>query len=358
MLKIISDKNYKTSSIIISINTGYGNFDGSPLVPHLLEHLLFTPVIKDLERMGCDTSYVTSVDVTYYQIVFHKRYLDEVLSIIKKVTDKLLVTDEVFEKEKRILLEEMSVDGDDNIFFNKINEKLKDKTGINFNWEDSKEVLENISIEDIRLFFESEYIKKGFSFVYVGAADEATVLDKIKDLNINKGDEINKIEGISNIKRGVINIDHKEDGISILNFVLFLENVNNSEVIAINTIIGITIDRVFRDGEEFDVYDQFSYVDTFRSFSKISVEMTLDKDDKEKVINKFFEVFDNLEIEDDLLESTVNTIELANLMTKQSPKLYASELATETYKRGTESFDIKNVFNKKVKGAGWIVFHF
>lgn len=137
-------------------NERKGNFG----ISHLMEHLIFHHIddlLDDFDRDGISNNAYTSDN----EIVFYFTGLDEYLKKYKKtILEKLLkfnITEEIFENERKIVLEEYKD------YFNKANYShslnLYRKIFNNYGPIGLREDLENLTYQDVKDYFELQFSK-------------------------------------------------------------------------------------------------------------------------------------------------------------------------------------------------------
>ncbi len=159
-------------------------------VAHFLEHLFFKGTPKHpskefdqiLESKGAITNAATSKDYTHYYILIPSQYFDLAMDLHSDMLLNPLIPRKELEKERKVVIEEIAKNNDkpttilyrnmNNIFY-KIHPYKRDVIG-------TKEVIENITREQILDFYNKWYTPENMTTVIVGDIDSQIALETVK----------------------------------------------------------------------------------------------------------------------------------------------------------------------------------
>lgn len=191
---IIEDKDNNIVKIDTWINTGSINEDDKTTgISHFLEHLFFKgtqkyqtgEADKILDSKGAIVNAGTSKDYTHYYIEIPSKYFDLALDIHSDMLQNPMIPRKELENERPVVIEEISK-GKDNpstrlfnnmytILYSKSNHPYKRPT------IGTKEVIQNVSREEILSYFNKFYTPDAYTTVIVGDIDKNYALKKVED---------------------------------------------------------------------------------------------------------------------------------------------------------------------------------
>lgn len=160
-------------------------------VAHFLEHLFFKGTSKHpakefdriLESKGAITNAATSKDFTHYYILIPSQYFDLALDLHSDMLLNPLIPRKELEKERKVVIEEIAKNNDRpttvlyrNMIqgFYKTHPYKRDVIG-------TKEVIENITREQIFDFYNKWYTPENMTTVIVGDIDTQKALNLVKN---------------------------------------------------------------------------------------------------------------------------------------------------------------------------------
>ena len=147
---------------------------------HMLEHLIFSnDVTKKLVNLGAICNAYTSYDTTVFYVKTHSEYALNAMRLYYNMIfdyDPRTLTHAALEKEKRIVLEEISKRDDND---HDIHLLLKD-TLYNRPIGGSKKTLANIKLADVIAFYEKMYKKK---YAYISITCPSSIRASLKIAN-------------------------------------------------------------------------------------------------------------------------------------------------------------------------------
>ncbi len=164
-------------------------------VAHFLEHLFFKGTTKHptgefdriLEAKGAQTNAATSKDFTHYYITLPSADFQTAMDLHADMLMNPLVPRKELEKERKVVIEEISKTLDDPE--NKLYENMIGAFYTNHPYKRNvigkKDIIENISRDEIMNFYNTWYNPSNMITVVVGDVDTQAALDLIKQ-NFNK----------------------------------------------------------------------------------------------------------------------------------------------------------------------------
>ncbi|MBI2110115.1 insulinase family protein, partial [Candidatus Woesearchaeota archaeon] len=122
-LKVILDKR-KSESVTVTLQVNSGSLNEKPSelgISHFLEHLVFEgtktrtarEIANSIESLGGEFNAATSQERTYYYTALPKKYISISLEILSDMIKNSLFKPEHIEKERRVVLDEISLINDD-----------------------------------------------------------------------------------------------------------------------------------------------------------------------------------------------------------------------------------------------------
>lgn len=159
-------------------------------VSHFLEHLFFKGTTnhqpgefdKILEAKGAINNAATSKDFTHYYITIPSKDFDLALNMHADMMQNPLIPRKEMEKERKVVLEEISKDI--NSPNNKVYNNLVDMMYTNHPYKrkviGTSDIIETITREEILQYFNTYYAPSNMVTVIVGDVDTQKALDKIK----------------------------------------------------------------------------------------------------------------------------------------------------------------------------------
>jgi predicted Zn-dependent peptidase len=153
-------------------------------VAHVIEHLLFTgtktrtskEISAEIEKKGGILNAFTSHEMTCFWFKLPSEHVFAGLEILTDMLNNPLFEKEKFEKEKRVILEEIKMCHDDpsNDIFNKVEQCLYDKPFGEL-IIGSAETVSGLKRDEVAKIFEENYNPKNYTVCIVGNVD----LDKV-----------------------------------------------------------------------------------------------------------------------------------------------------------------------------------
>lgn len=193
-------------------------------IAHFIEHLLFTgtetrtheDISREIEKRGGILNAFTAQDVTSYWFKLPSEHLFSGMDIIIDMLKNPKFDEEKFEKEKKVILEEIKMyhDMPQRHVFEKIEENLYEKPfgeGI----IGSKETVSKMTRDFVKEFFSKKYSPENYIVTLVGNADFDKVCEYLENSFEICGEKIEALE----IKKKNTETTEERDGIDQAHFV-------------------------------------------------------------------------------------------------------------------------------------------
>ena len=174
------------------INTGSINEDEKTNgISHFLEHLFFkgtekTPagaMDKILDSKGAIVNAATSKDFTHYYIQIPSKDFDLALDLHADMLQNPLIPRKELERERPVVIEEISKtkDSPTNRLFDNVYKILYEKSNHPYarNVIGTKEIIQNVTREEILDYYKRFYTPDAFTTVIVGDVDKDVALQKV-----------------------------------------------------------------------------------------------------------------------------------------------------------------------------------
>lgn len=169
--------------VSLSITNRFGAaFESSPIkgISHFIEHLLFTgtktrtheEISREIEKRGGILNAFTDNDVTSFWFKLPSKHLFTGLEILTDMLNNPLFNIEKFEKEKRVIIEEIKMYHDDpsSDIYNKITENLYEKP-FGEPIIGSSKTINALTRDFVFNYFQENYSPENFIVTIVGKAD-------------------------------------------------------------------------------------------------------------------------------------------------------------------------------------------
>ena len=176
------------------INTGSINEDDKTNgISHFLEHLFFKGTTKYptgefdkiLDSKGANVNAATSKDFTHYYIQLPSKYFKTALELHADMLMNPLIPRKELERERLVVIEEISKtkDSPSNLLFDNMYEILFSKSNHPYkrNIIGKKEIIENVTREEILAYFNRFYTPDAYTTVIVGDVDTKDALKQVSE---------------------------------------------------------------------------------------------------------------------------------------------------------------------------------
>lgn len=347
-------KEVKDNPIVIIdtwIKTGSVNeTDENNGVAHFLEHLFFKGTslypAKEfdsvLESKGAITNAATSKDFTHYYILIPSKYFDLALKMHSDMLLNPLIPRKELEKERKVVLEEIAKNNDKpttTLYKNMTKEFYKnhpykrDVIG-------TKEVIENITREQILDFYNKWYVPSNMITVVAGDVNATEVLEKVKK-SFNQQTQAPKQKKLvyKKDKKPSSCVENKvksdvETGYVLIGF-KSAESPTDKDSYALDVLATIIGDgktsRLYKNLKEQKqlVHSVSAYNSSMKEDSLFYISANYTTEDIEKLKNSVFNEIENLkknEVPSDELEKAKKIIERDTFYSRESISNIAGEI--------------------------------
>ena len=347
-------------------------------VAHFLEHLFFKGTTKHptgefdriLEAKGAQTNAATSKDFTHYYITLPSKDFQTAIDLHADMLMNPLVPRKELEKERKVVLEEISKTLDDPE--NKLYENMVQSFYINHPYKrkviGKKEIIENISREEIFNFYNSWYNPSNMITVVVGDIDTTQALDLIKK-NFNRPEAKNcknpKYKSDKNIEKQIeiTAKDKVKNGYMLIGF-RGVPQENRADSYALDVLA-----TILGDGRTSKLYQavkeqkQLAYSisaghASMKDDSLVFVRANFTPENKDKVKKAIFDEITkvrNGNIDEQEISTAKNIIERDTFYARESTSNIANELGYTTLVYGDAKYYDEYIDNiKKVTKADLI----
>lgn len=216
-LKILHKKtNTESISIEVCVKAGC-IYEPDELmgISHFLEHMLFNgttnrtqlEILSAIENLGGEVNAATSSDRTFYYIKILKKHFDTALEIISDMVLNSNFPEELFKREKGIVLDEINMvyDTPRHYQFVLFQESLYKNHPLSKRVLGTKETITNLSREQLMDYYKNMYVPNNMILSVVG--DVENVFEKVEEkFKEEESKEIifKKIEPQENKKRSLV----------------------------------------------------------------------------------------------------------------------------------------------------------
>ncbi len=347
-------------------------------VAHFLEHLFFKGTTKHptgefdriLESKGAQTNAATSKDFTHYYITLPSKYFETAIDLHADMLMNPLIPRKELEKERKVVIEEIAKTNDNPE--NKLYENMVQSFYINHPYKrkviGKKEIIENISREEIFNFYNSWYNPSNMITVVVGDIDTTQALDLIKK-NFNRPEAKNcknpKYKSDKNIEKQIeiTAKDKVKNGYMLIGF-RGVPQENRADSYALDVLA-----TILGDGRASKLYQavkeqkQLAYSisaghASMKDDSLVFVRANFTPENKDKVKKAIFDEITkvrNGNIDEQEISTAKNIIERDTFYARESTSNIANELGYTTLVYGDAKYYDEYIDNiKKVTKADLI----
>ena len=347
-------------------------------VAHFLEHLFFKGTTKHptgefgriLESKGAQTNAATSKDFTHYYITLPSKYFETAIDLHADMLMNPLIPRKELEKERKVVIEEIAKTNDNPE--NKLYENMVQSFYINHPYKrkkkKKKEIIENISREEIFNFYNSWYNPSNMITVVVGDIDTTQALDLIKK-NFNRPEAKNcknpKYKSDKNIEKQIeiTAKDKVKNGYMLIGF-RGVPQENRADSYALDVLA-----TILGDGRTSKLYQavkeqkQLAYSisaghASMKDDSLVFVRANFTPENKDKVKKAIFDEITkvrNGNIDEQEISTAKNIIERDTFYARESTSNIANELGYTTLVYGDAKYYDEYIDNiKKVTKADLI----
>ncbi len=183
-----------TKAVALQVWFGVGSVyekDNERGLSHFLEHMLFNgtkytkpgEIEAEIEKKGGSINAATSFDFTYYHIEIASVFWKDALRYLYYMTTAPLLSKEMIEKEKPIVLEELNraLDNPKRLLWYKYNELAYRVSNYKHPVIGYRETIENFNEKLVKDYFYSHYVPSNMYIVVDGDIDKDDVLSFVKE---------------------------------------------------------------------------------------------------------------------------------------------------------------------------------
>lgn len=339
------------TSICISIGAGAGVEDGKYGIAHATEHMVYKgtktrserTINEDLTNIFGFNNAMTNYPYVIYYGTLLKYDLEKGIELLSDIIINPIFPENGFKEEMAVIKEELKEWDEeleqyceDKLFFNSFENRR-----IKYPIIGTKESLENISLEDIKLFYNKFYVPQNTTIVVVSSLEFNDIKnivskyfnnwpanelykDKIYYEDSKKGIFFNEVNGTNTAKVQVVfpidNLTHDElKAFRIFNQ-YFGEGVNSMLFQSLRTDSGLVYDVLTKISNE-------SYIKLYKITFSVAVENI------DKALKCIEEVFNNInksdkDINEEGLKQLIKSLKLKRLFYEEQGVRLAKELAT------------------------------
>lgn len=197
---IYDERDTDSVAVEILVRVGSNNEDDKTRgLSHFLEHMLFEgtkkrtnkEIAREIESVGGEMNAATTNERTFFYIHILGKYLEKTLEILADIIKNSVFDEKNFEKERKIILEEISMIQDDpKIFqFDFFLSKLFKKHPTKYSVIGTRDSIKKMKREDMINYFKKYYVPKNMVLVVSGKAEN--VFEKVEKYfnNIEPGNK-------------------------------------------------------------------------------------------------------------------------------------------------------------------------
>ncbi len=190
---VVIKERHDTEAVSVQVWFGIGSiYEGEKEkgISHFLEHMLFNgtkytapgEIEAEIEKKGGYINAATSFDFTYYYIDIAAPFWRDALTYLYWMTTEPLLSDEMVEKEKPIVLEELNrhLDNPKSYLWDTFYALAYKVSNYKHPVIGYRETIENFTGEMVRNYFYKHYVPSVMTVVVAGNIDTEEVLKEIK----------------------------------------------------------------------------------------------------------------------------------------------------------------------------------
>ncbi len=352
-IKLVYKKNTSNlTSICISLDAGAGR-DGEKLgVAHATEHMIYKGTKNrteaEINKQLSDIFGFQNAMTNYPYVIYYGTLLNEDLDYGLDLFSDIIINPTFktagFKEEINVIMEELNEwDEDlqqfceDKLFFNSFTNNRRIKYPI----IGTKESLNNITLQDIKNFYNKFYTPNNTTIVVVSSLD----FKYIKNMVCNYFNRWTRFENLKeeiyyeNPKKGVFYDEISETNTSKIEVIFPIYNLNNDELKALtifNQYFGEGVNsKLFQslrtdNGLVYDVLTKISK-ESYIKLYKITFSVAIENIDKAlDCIKKLFSNIDDFdkEVDEERIKQLVKSLKLKRLFYEEQGVRLAKELAT------------------------------
>jgi len=353
----------ETPVVSFSISNKFGaSYESAEIkgISHVIEHLLFTgtttrsheDISREIEKKGGILNAFTSNDITSYWFKLPSEHLFIGMDILIDMLKNPLFEKTKFEKEKKVILEEIKMyhDAPQRHIHDKLVENLYESPfGIGI--IGTKETVSSLSRDFVKKFFEDNYSPENFIVTIVGSANFEEICDYLEKEFERKGKKIPEIKINKINKKSVEN----REGLDQAHFIIGMHLPHNEkayhtiEVLDSYLANGMS-SKLFLEIREkrglaytvrgnFELEKNYSYYSIYVGTTKEAIK------EVEEIIVKEFKDIKNI-TEKELKESKERIIGLKKVSSEESITVMNELLFSELFSKAEDYYIYEENINK------------
>ena len=191
---VLIKERHDTQAVSVQVWFGIGSVyegDKERGISHFLEHMLFNgtkhtapgEIEAEVEKKGGYINAATSFDFTYYYINIAAPFWEDALTYLYWMTTEPLLSDEMVEKEKPIVLEELNrhLDNPKSYLWDTFYSLAYKVSNYKHPVIGYRHTIENFTGKMVRDYFYKHYVPSVMTIVVVGNVDTQKVIKKVRE---------------------------------------------------------------------------------------------------------------------------------------------------------------------------------
>ncbi len=297
-------------TLYVKVGSAYEDKENNG-ISHLLEHLLFYNRKKpELYPFGMEVGAYTKKDLTYYEAVISKKYIQEVLGSFQKIVFEPSFDSKVLEITKGITKEEIGETKDNpyEILNNRIDAHLYPETSIALPILGTKDNIDNFDLNDLKKWYQEFYTPENMIFTVVGdvAIEEIKAwVEKHFNLDRVKTDPKTDIKIKRQKENKELNIENEKFDRNYLALVYPLDKPFNLDFIIyafLSHMINQRLRPIIESSDLFYDMDFSYFYDLFRSEYQATVSS--DPENFNKIKSLMIDEIEDLDLSEDFFKKT------------------------------------------------------
>lgn len=328
-------------------------------ISHMIEHMLFKgtknrsakQIADDMAIIGGNMNAFTSKECTSFYATILDEHLDSAIDIISDMLTNSLILEKELEKEKGVIIEEIDMydDSPEDVVHEMLQKNIWDKHPLGYIISGSKENVRKFTRDQIINFMEKYYVTSNMTISIAGNFNEEEVLNKLEQsFSAIKSQNTSNTYIKPTYHRCFFsrNKDIEQIHLNIAYDSIHYNSDEKYTLAIINSVLGGSINsRLFQDIRENLglTYTIYSYGSSYNDAGLFHIYAAMNPMQVETVIDKIYEVIENLKkegiSEEELLE-TKEQIKTELILSHESAKSRMNSNGKSMINRGkTVSID-------------------
>lgn len=332
---------------------------------HFIEHCAFKgtknrsakKIAIDVEKLGGYLNAFTTKEHTCFYARALSEHFEETFEVLADLVKNPIFPDEEIEKEKSVILEEISSINDtpDEVIFDLIEKELFDAHPLGNPIIGNEENILRFNSTDAKKFIIENYSADKIIVALAGPIPHQKVVEQsikfLGDIPISKNNSIRSEPNLSNIKiEKEIQKDINQVHICLARKTFGVKDKRRSQLALLNMILGgMTTSRLFQKirEEEALAYHTTSFVNNYYDASIFGIYLSTSYNNQNKVLDLIRKEFEDLlknGVTEDEFEIARNYLKGGISMSLENTSSKASHLAVNEFYYG-EVKSIEDIFN-------------